>query len=137
VPRHYGRNTTAKNSGFARGQGTGLAISLRTREWRNSRQDALELTLPAFQPGEMPTLIVATASGAARRSLHALPPSTHVRAVAKGGPRSASPLLHAVPCVRLGQTMVDEGGSALIGAFFSRRRLENLPRRSPHSSLAA
>ena len=89
-------------------------------------QGSVDLSLPVFQSGEVPTLIVTTASGAARLSGRALPASTQFAAVADAGPISASAILDAVRQTRQSQIILVEGGPVLMSDFFAEQRLDDL-----------
>ncbi len=87
---------------------------------------ALDLTLPVFQTDTVSTLIVTTASGAARLSGQALPSSTQIVAAAEAGPLSASAILAATMRARQSQIILVEGGPLLMGDFFAEQRLDDL-----------
>lgn len=86
----------------------------------------LDLTLPVFQSGEAPALIVTTASGAGRLSAGAFPAWVQLLAV-KGVDRlSASAVLEAVSRVRPCDIILTEGGPVLLGDFLAEGKLDEL-----------
>jgi riboflavin biosynthesis pyrimidine reductase len=87
---------------------------------------ALDLTLPVFQSDEVSTLIVTTASGAARLGGQPLPSSTQMVVAAEAGSLSASAILEATTRARQSQIILVEGGPLLMGDFFAERRLDDL-----------
>ena len=74
----------------------------------------LDLTLPVFQSGEAPALIVTTASGAARLSASALPASVQITAVKDVDRLSAGAVLDTV-CRAFGDGRLREPGSRTLG----------------------
>jgi riboflavin biosynthesis pyrimidine reductase len=86
----------------------------------------LDLTLPVFQSGEAPALIVTTASGAARLSAHALPAWVQVQAVEGADRLSASAVLNAVNLARPCDIILTEGGPVLLGDFLAEGKLDEL-----------
>ncbi len=89
-------------------------------------QGALDVTLPVFQSDEVSTLIVTTASGAARLSGQPLPSSTQMVVAAEAGSLSASAILEATTRARQSQIILVEGGPLLMGDFFAEQRLDDL-----------
>lgn len=86
----------------------------------------LDLTLPVFQSGEAPALIVTTASGADRLSAGALPAWVQLLAV-KGVDRlSAGAVLEAVWRIRPCDILLTEGGPVLLGDFLAEGKLDEL-----------
>lgn len=86
----------------------------------------LDLTLPVFQSGEAPALIVTTARGAARLSAQARPAWVHLLAVEGVDRVSASAVLDAVNRLRPCDTILTEGGPALLGDFLAEGKLDEL-----------
>lgn len=86
----------------------------------------LDLTLPVFQSGEAPTLIVTTASGAARLSAQARPEWVQVQTAAGVDRVSASAVLNAISRVRPCDIMLTEGGPVLLGDFLAEGKLDEL-----------
>jgi len=91
-----------------------------------SAQGTLDLSLPVFQSGEAPALIVTTVVGAARLSGQVLPDWVHLMAVEGEGQISADAILHAVEQARACQIILSEGGPALMGTFLAERKLDEL-----------
>lgn len=87
---------------------------------------ALDMSLPVFQSGEVPALVVTTQEGAQRVGGHARAPSVQVAAVQRSGPISAGAVLEAASAARPSDIMLVEGGPQLIGDFFAEHRLDEL-----------
>jgi riboflavin biosynthesis pyrimidine reductase len=91
-----------------------------------SAQGNLDLSLPVFQSGEAPALIVTTTAGADRLSGRALPSWVRLMAVEGEQKVSAGAVLNAVEQVRSCQIILTEGGPLLLGDFFAGRKLDEL-----------
>ncbi len=89
-------------------------------------QGNVDLSLPVFQSGEAPALIVTTTAGAGRLSGRALPAWVRLIAVEGEGKVSAGAVLNAVEQVRSCEVILTEGGPLLMGAFFAERKLDEL-----------
>lgn len=89
-------------------------------------QGALDLTLPVFQSGDVPVLIVTTADGAHRLPARGLPPSVQVADVQTSGRLSAEEILSAVRRVRSSAVLLVEGGPRLMGDFLAAQCLDEL-----------
>jgi riboflavin biosynthesis pyrimidine reductase len=87
---------------------------------------AIDMTLPVFQSGEVPVLVVTTQAGAQRIHAHALPDTVQVVAVKRTGALSAQAILEAVSAVRQGDIILVEGGPLLMGDFFAEHLLDEL-----------
>src|SRR6266568_4822696 len=79
---------------------------------------AVDLDLPVFQSGEVPTLLVTNTQGEERIHAQHLPPSVQLSAIQSSGPLSAQAILHEVNRV--------EGGPQLMGDFFAGQALDEL-----------
>jgi riboflavin biosynthesis pyrimidine reductase len=91
-----------------------------------SASGAVDLTLPVFESGATPVLIVTTARGAERIGTRELPRSTHISVVPGPGPLKAGEILRAVRAAGPGKTVLLEGGPRLIGDFFAGGCLDEL-----------
>jgi riboflavin biosynthesis pyrimidine reductase len=87
---------------------------------------ALDMSLPVFQTGEVPVLIVTTQAGAQRIHTHALPHTVQVVAIKRAGTLSAQAILEAVNAVRQSDIILVEGGPLLMGDFFAEHLLDEL-----------
>lgn len=86
----------------------------------------LDLSLPVFQSGAVPVLIVTTDRGIDHLQRQPLPPAVQVTAAAHEGRVTASAVLEAIQQVRRVDAVLVEGGPQLIGDFFAERRLDEL-----------
>ncbi len=89
----------------------------------------LDLSLPVFQTGEVPTLIVTTPHGAQRLDTESIPPSVQVVAGHGGRTLSARAIMAAVAALDhagSGDVILVEGGPHLIGDFFAEQCLHEL-----------
>ncbi len=85
----------------------------------------IDLSLPVFQSGEVPAVVVTTASGLER--LRARLPAKVPLIVAGDAPRlSAQAILDAVQRVRQSALVLVESGPQLTASFFAERRLHEL-----------
>lgn len=89
-------------------------------------QGKLDLTLPVFQSGEVPVLIITTADGARRLPSQELPPSVRIADVPMSGWLSAEEILNAVQRVRSSPVILVEGGPLLMGDFLAAQCLDEL-----------
>lgn len=88
---------------------------------------ALDLTLPVFASGAVPTLIVTTPRGAERLASETLPPGVRVAAGGDAERVSAPDVLAAIHAVRPASTTVlVEGGPQLMADFFTERLIDDL-----------
>jgi riboflavin biosynthesis pyrimidine reductase len=86
----------------------------------------IDVSLPVFQSGEVPVLVVTTREGAQRIRKHALPRSVQVAAVQAAGSISARAVLHAASAARPSNMVLLEGGPQLMGDFFAEGCLDEL-----------
>lgn len=86
----------------------------------------LDLSLPVFQAGEAPVLVVTTDRGADLLKQRPLPPGVAVVAGVSEGRLTASAVLDAVQRVRQVGVILVEGGPHLMGDFFAEQRLDEL-----------
>lgn len=86
----------------------------------------LDMTLPVFQSGTVPTLIVTTPQGAQRVESTPLPASVSVRTVQANGTISAHMVLEAIAQSRATDVILVEGGPHLMGDFLAERCLDEL-----------
>jgi riboflavin biosynthesis pyrimidine reductase len=87
---------------------------------------AIDLSLPVFQSGEVPVLVVTTQKGAQRIREHALPRSVQVEATQQAGAISARQVLEMASAIRQSDVILVEGGPQLIGDFFAEHCLDEL-----------
>jgi riboflavin biosynthesis pyrimidine reductase len=86
----------------------------------------IDPSLPVFQSGKVPVLIVTTASGAKRISQASFPSSIRVQTVTSEGSLCASEILHEVMVglnVKPDRILV-EGGPQLMGVFYADQALD-------------
>lgn len=86
----------------------------------------LDLSLPVFQSGEAPVLIITGVEGAHRLAAHGLPPAVRIAEVATSGWLSAEATVDAVRQRHPSDLLLVEGGPQLIGDFLAARRLDEL-----------
>ncbi len=86
----------------------------------------IDLSLPVFQSGLVPVLIVTTAEGARQiRSQH--PSSTiQIEAIETAGSLSVRSILEVVSRVRPCEVILTEGGPRLMGDFLAEKQLDEL-----------
>jgi riboflavin biosynthesis pyrimidine reductase len=109
------------------------------RRWRNNlgktepplnvivtAHGELDFSLPVFQSGAVPVLIVTTASGERRIRAQHLPAWIQIEAVADADLLSARSILQAVGRARHCEVILTEGGPHLIGDFFAEKSLDEL-----------
>ncbi len=89
-------------------------------------QGAVNLTLPVFQSGEVPVLIVTTPSGVHRLKDQAVPPWVQINVVPGDGAVTASAVLEAIKRLRACHFILTEGGPRLMSDFFAERLLDEL-----------
>lgn len=86
----------------------------------------LDLTLPAFQAGEVPVLVITTRQGQQQLERQSWGPSTLVYAVQEQGSIAARSILATVREVCGGSLWLLEGGPRLLGAFLAEDCLDEL-----------
>ncbi|HEY7347011.1 MAG TPA: dihydrofolate reductase family protein [Ktedonobacterales bacterium] len=89
-------------------------------------QGAVNLSLPVFQSGETPVLIVTTRSGAERLGEQLLPSWVKVSIAAGEGSVGAKAVLEAINRQRSCDLILTEGGPKLMSVFFAERLLDEL-----------
>jgi riboflavin biosynthesis pyrimidine reductase len=87
---------------------------------------SVDITLPIFQSGEVPVLIVTTKAGAQRIGAQTLPRSVEIAAVQPAGTIGARTILATVNAVHPGALVLVEGGPHLMGPFFAEQALDEL-----------
>jgi riboflavin biosynthesis pyrimidine reductase len=87
---------------------------------------AIDLSLPVFQSGEVPVLVVTTSEGAQRIGDRELPPSTRIAAVPGAGRLGARAVLRAVHDAHPSTVILVEGGPHLLGDLFAEGCLDEL-----------
>lgn len=90
-----------------------------------SASGALDLRLPVFTSGQVPALILTSATGARRLNRQKLPAAVQVRALRRGaGEIQASAIVREVSR-RIGvQRVLVEGGPNLLGDFYKQRLID-------------
>jgi len=91
-----------------------------------SASGQLDPEFRVLRSGEVPVLVVTTASGADRIHRQSLPPSVNIAAVAEEGTVSAGAVLDAVREAGRGGVVLVEGGPRLMGDFLAERGLDEL-----------
>ena len=86
----------------------------------------LDLSLPVFQSGDVPVLIVTTRAGANRLNGHGAPPWVHLEVVANEDSVSASAILEAIGRHQPSDLILTEGGPQLMSTFFAEQLLDEL-----------
>ncbi len=88
----------------------------------------LDLALPLFSTGEVPSLIATTAAGAIRLREQTLPPSLRVAALEASidGSIAASAIITAIRETRHSRLILVEGGPRVMGDFFREHQLDEL-----------
>jgi riboflavin biosynthesis pyrimidine reductase len=90
-----------------------------------SASGALDLRLPVFSSGQVPSLILTSASGAKRLNRQKLPAAVQVRALRRGaGEIQASAILREVSRRADVQRVLVEGGPNLLGDFYKQRLID-------------
>ncbi len=79
----------------------------------------IDLTLPVFQSGDIPVVIVTTAQGRQRLAAHHLPASVHLAGGAGTDSLSAQAMLQAVCRDRECRIILVEGGPQVLGIFLA------------------
>jgi riboflavin biosynthesis pyrimidine reductase len=87
---------------------------------------ALDLSLPLFQSGEVPVLIVTTESGARHLHEQAPEPGIHISVAEGDGEISAAAVLKAIAGQRACDLILTEGGPQLLSRFLEARLLDEL-----------
>jgi riboflavin biosynthesis pyrimidine reductase len=86
----------------------------------------INLSLPVFQSGEVPVLIVTTTQGEARIHAQSVPAAVQIAGVQRAGSLSARAIVQAVCAVRQCNLILVEGGPQLLGDFFAEGLLDEL-----------
>lgn len=86
----------------------------------------IDLTLPVFQSGDVPVLLVTTTEGEAHLHEQSLPPSVQIAAVPPVEILQAPQIVQAICATRSCQIILLEGGPQLLGAFFAAQLLDEL-----------
>jgi riboflavin biosynthesis pyrimidine reductase len=87
----------------------------------------VDLSLPLFQSGKVPVLIVTTAEGERRIRKMDIPKSVQIIAGSDAGSLTARRILNAIVSISPScETILIEGGPHLVGDFFAERRLDEL-----------
>jgi riboflavin biosynthesis pyrimidine reductase len=89
-------------------------------------QGEMDLSLPVFQSGEVPVLLVTTTRGAQKIHAHTLPSTVHVTAIEGTHSLKARDILAAVKQARQCEMILVEGGPHLMGDFFAGQCLDEL-----------
>ena len=84
----------------------------------------IDLTLPLFQSGEMPVLVVTTTHGEERLREQPVPSSVQIVAAQPAGVLSPRSIVQAVCEARLCQIILHEGGPQLLGDFLAEQLLD-------------
>ncbi len=85
----------------------------------------IDLRLPIFASGKVPTLIVTTTAGAKRLSKQRTPDTVEVRAIRhRGNAIPANAILDEVCQVNPGKLILVEGGPRLLGDFYAERLID-------------
>lgn len=85
----------------------------------------IDLRLPIFASGKVPTLIVTTTAGAKRLSKQRTPDTVEVRAIRHcGNAIPANAILDEVCQVNPGKLILVEGGPRLLGDFYAERLID-------------
>lgn len=91
-----------------------------------SGRGELDFSLPVFQSGAVPVLIVTTAGGARRIRAQRPPPAVQVAEVEGAERVSARDILNAVQRAIRADVILVEGGPQVMGDFFAERCLDEL-----------
>jgi len=86
----------------------------------------LDLSLPVFQSGDVPVLIVTTKAGANRLNEQVAPPWVKVEVIASEDAVSAAAILQATRRHQSCDLILTEGGPQLMGGFFAEHLLDEL-----------
>ena len=86
----------------------------------------VNLTLPVFQSGDVPVLIVTTTQGEERIRAHSIPPAVQIVGVQHTGSLGAQAIVQAVCAARQCNSILVEGGPRLLGDFFAEGLLDEL-----------
>ncbi len=86
----------------------------------------VDLTLPVFQSGEVPVLLVTTTQGEERIHAQSVPPAVQVRGMQPAGSLSPQAIVQAVCAVCQCNIILVEGGPQLLGNFFAGGLLDEL-----------
>jgi len=91
-----------------------------------SARGEVDLSLPVFQSGAVPTLLLTTAAGAERLQAQRPPPALAIIAAGSSPTISAQTIIEEVQRMRTNGVILVEGGPQLIGDFFAEQRLHEL-----------
>lgn len=86
----------------------------------------IDPTLPIFQSGNVPVLLVTTEQGAERLRARHFPASVQVETIQSSGSLSARAILQRVTRQRHSELVLVEGGPQLLGDFFAEQTLDEL-----------
>lgn len=86
----------------------------------------LDLSLPVFQSGDVPVLIVTTSAGLRQIPADQLPAWVRAVAAGEGSAVSARAVLERIRQVQPSRVVLVEGGPHLMSDFFAERRLDEL-----------
>ncbi len=86
----------------------------------------IDLSLPVFQSGEVPVLLVTTTQGEDRVHVQRVPAAVQIAAVQPSGSLSAQAIVQVVCAVRQCNVILVEGGPQLLGDFFAGGVLDEL-----------
>lgn len=86
----------------------------------------VNLTLPVFQSGDVPVLIVTTAQGEERIHAQSAPPAVQIVGVQSAGLLGAQAIVQAVCGGHWCNVILVEGGPQLLGDFFAEQLLDEL-----------
>ena len=86
----------------------------------------IDLSLPVFQPGLVPVLIVTTAEGARRNQAQHPPSTIQIEAIENEGSLSVRSILEVVERVQPCEMILTEGGPRLMGDFLAEKQLDEL-----------
>ena len=86
----------------------------------------VNLTLPVFQSGDVPVLIVTTTQGEERIRAQSIPPAVQIVGVQHTGSLGAQAIVQAVCAARQCNDILVEGGPQLLGNFFAEKLLDEL-----------
>ena len=84
----------------------------------------IDLSLPVFASGEVPTLVVTTTAGEKRLRGQKAPESVCIRAVRGGSAIAARSILDQVCRISAAKLILIEGGPRLLGDFYAARLLD-------------
>jgi riboflavin biosynthesis pyrimidine reductase len=91
-----------------------------------SASGELDLSLPGFQAGDVPVLVITTEQGLARLRTRSWGPTTQVLAVQEKGSIAADVVVETVGRICGGSLWLVEGGPHLLSDFLASKRLDEL-----------